>query len=193
MIGTMLLMAKHQRRRRSTVAKKPIKKENWLNAYWRPTAAVVYLVICLCDFIIFPWVFGLRAPSAHEMALAVKDLDPQVAAVLAAPRAQWQPLTLMGSGLFHVAFGAILGISAWTRGAAHIETIRNNALTDYDQMADPNQHNPNQYNQYNPNQYNQANQNYNYQQTQNYSANPGPQYNRHTPDSSEQVDNPDAT
>jgi hypothetical protein len=37
----------------------------------------------------------------------------------------WQPLTLQGGGLIHIAFGAILGISAWTRGQEKIETIKN--------------------------------------------------------------------
>jgi hypothetical protein len=28
----------------------------------------------------------------------------------------WEPLTLQGAGLFHVAMGAILGVTAWSRG-----------------------------------------------------------------------------
>jgi hypothetical protein len=90
--------------------------ESWINAYWRPLAAVTYLIICLCDFVIFPYLFGLKAPSAGELALAVRGVDPQVAAVIVAPHPQWTPLTLQGSGLFHIAFGAIVGVTAWTRG-----------------------------------------------------------------------------
>jgi hypothetical protein len=29
---------------------------------------------------------------------------------------QWNPLTLQGAGLYHVAMGAILGVAAWSRG-----------------------------------------------------------------------------
>jgi hypothetical protein len=29
---------------------------------------------------------------------------------------QWNPLTLQGAGLFHLAMGAVLGIAAWSRG-----------------------------------------------------------------------------
>ena len=29
---------------------------------------------------------------------------------------QWAPITLQGGGLFHVAMGAVLGVSAWSRG-----------------------------------------------------------------------------
>jgi hypothetical protein len=29
---------------------------------------------------------------------------------------QWDPITLKGAGLFHMAMGAVLGIAAWSRG-----------------------------------------------------------------------------
>lgn len=103
-----------------------------LNKWWRPLAAYVYLLICVCDFIIFPWYFGLKGPTVMQIAMAIKDLDPAVGSVLAAPRSQWQPLTLMGGGMFHVAFGAILGVAAWTRGAEKVEEIRSNAYQEYD-------------------------------------------------------------
>ena len=105
------------------------KKSNrltWINEYWRPAAAITYLVICICDFIVFPLMFGLKETNVRDLALAVRGVDPQVAAVLVAPHPQWQPLTLMGNGVFHIAFGAIVGITAWTRGAAQIEDIRSN-------------------------------------------------------------------
>jgi hypothetical protein len=36
----------------------------------------------------------------------------------------WQPLTLQGGGLVHIAFGAILGISAYTRGQEKIAQVK---------------------------------------------------------------------
>lgn len=135
-------------------AKSEIHDESWINRYWRPLAAITYLVICICDFILFPWIFGLRSPTPGEIALAVKDLDPAVGAVIAAPRPQWQPLTLMGGGLVHVAFGAIVGVTAWTRGVAHIEGIKNRSLDPYNQAVDQlNQPTQPTYNPYQP-QYN---------------------------------------
>jgi hypothetical protein len=37
----------------------------------------------------------------------------------------YQALTLQGGGLIHIAFGAILGISAYTRGQEKVEAIKN--------------------------------------------------------------------
>lgn len=70
----------------------------WLNKYWRPLAAVVYLAICVFDFIIFPilWTFAFIYTEADLVA--------------------WDPLTLKAAGTFHLAFGAILGVAAWSRG-----------------------------------------------------------------------------
>ena len=98
--------------------------ETWLNRTWRPMAAIVYLVICLFDFIIAPAFLGIRSGTAQQLADSVKGLDPSIAIALIQHRVPWQPLTLQGSGLFHVAFGAILGVAAWTRGSAQIEYIR---------------------------------------------------------------------
>jgi hypothetical protein len=98
--------------------------ESWLNRTWRPAAAVVYLMICLFDFIIAPAFMGFKGANMAQMAAAIKDLDPQVAIAMIQNKTPWQPLTMQGSGLFHVAFGAILGVAAWTRGSAQIEALR---------------------------------------------------------------------
>jgi hypothetical protein len=37
----------------------------------------------------------------------------------------WKTLTLEGGGMIHMAFGAILGISAWTRGTEKVAEINN--------------------------------------------------------------------
>jgi hypothetical protein len=174
-----------------------IEKESWINAYWRPIAAITYLVICICDFIILPWIFGLKSPSPHEIAIAVRGLDPQVAAVIASPHPQWQPLTLMGSGLFHIAFGAIVGVTAWTRGVAHIEGIKNKAYGPYDDMVDQmqpgyNQTYPYQQQYQPPYPQNPYQQQYPYQPPYN-TAQPPYQQNGTPPASgnNEEVDNPD--
>ena len=35
----------------------------------------------------------------------------------------WDPLTLKGAGMFHLSFGAILGVSAYTRGQEKIRRL----------------------------------------------------------------------
>jgi hypothetical protein len=81
-------------------------KEDWMTKKWRPMMAIVYMMINLFDFIIGPILYNLLQYWNPGQAIGM-----------------WQPLTLQGGGLIHIAFGAILGISAWTRGQEKIETI----------------------------------------------------------------------
>ena len=83
-------------------------KEDWMTKKWRPMMAIVYMMINLFDFIIGPILFNL-----------LQYWNPGQAIVM------WQPLTLQGGGLIHIAFGAILGISAWTRGQEKVASINN--------------------------------------------------------------------
>lgn len=99
--------------------------DSWLGVYWKPAAAIVYLLICVFDFIIVPTYLGLWAPKLSEIIMAVKDLPPDAQIiVLNLKLATWDPLTLKGGGLFHVAFGAILGATVWSRGQERINEIR---------------------------------------------------------------------
>ena len=82
-----------------TVASLDTTYEGWVNRKWRPFTAWSYIVICLFDFMFAPLItfyfFGEYKGGEYT---------------------QWQPLTLMGSGLYHVAMGAIIGVTAWQRG-----------------------------------------------------------------------------
>jgi hypothetical protein len=73
------------------------KKEDWMNSKWRPMMGWMYMVTCMTDFVIFPILWSL------------------LQSVLKQPITQWQPLTLQGAGLFHIAMGAVLGIAAMGR------------------------------------------------------------------------------
>jgi len=42
------------------------------------------------------------------------------------PLSQWMPLTLQGAGLFHIAMGAVLGITAFGRTQEKIAGTANN-------------------------------------------------------------------
>ena len=70
--------------------------------------AIVYMIINLADFLLFPiiWSF-LQIHGKGEVAQ------------------QWVPLTLSNGGLFHMAFGAVLGVAAFTRGQEKIEKVKN--------------------------------------------------------------------
>ena len=73
------------------------KKEDWMNSKWRPMMGWMYMVVCTCDFVIFPILWSLLQAVTHTAIT------------------QWQPLTLQGAGLFHIAMGAVLGLAAWGR------------------------------------------------------------------------------
>lgn len=97
-----------------------IVESNW-KKFWRPIAAFVYLSICIFDFAVMGAFYEFTdniTPS--DLVNAVKQLEePEVKiAVINALMTEksWEPLTLKGNAVFHVTFGAILGIAAWTRG-----------------------------------------------------------------------------
>jgi len=74
---------------------------------WYAASCAVYFVICLFDFIVVPSWIGLNRESFVDLLPLVEGLEASVANTVVA-RPQWQPLTLQGGGLFHLAFGAII-------------------------------------------------------------------------------------
>jgi len=96
---------------RETSSVKVIKQDkgDWMQTKWRPMMAVTYMAINIMDFILFPILFTLV--QFWEVQAANDAFR------------QWQPLTLQGGGFIHMAFGAILGISAWTRGKEKVADI----------------------------------------------------------------------
>ena len=74
------------------------KKEDWMNAKWRPMMGWMYMFVCMCDFVVFPILWSL-IQAAHGGRVET----------------QWQPITLQGAGLFHMAMGAIIGVAAFGR------------------------------------------------------------------------------
>jgi len=86
--------------------KKPTKAEkeveDWMTKKWRPMMAIMYMCVCVFDFIAAPILWAIV--QFWETSAANDAFR------------QWQPLTLQGAGLFHMAMGAVLGITAWSRG-----------------------------------------------------------------------------
>ena len=85
------------------------------NMRWRWSALILYLVICFYDFMFVPIWYGLNRP---DLAMFIDILntveDPLIQLELMKKlTGQHNPFTLMGGGLFHLAFGAILTGSAF--------------------------------------------------------------------------------
>lgn len=74
------------------------KKEDWMNAKWRPMMGWMYMLVCTMDFVIFPVLWGLLQTMGGGKV-----------------ETQWMPITLQGAGLFHMAMGAIIGVAAFGR------------------------------------------------------------------------------
>lgn len=91
-----------------------VKNDNsdWINRRWRPAMGWMYMAVCIFDFILFPIMFTIVQfweTQAHNDAFR-----------------QWQPVTLMGAGLFHMAMGAVLGIAAYGRTKEKLEGATKN-------------------------------------------------------------------
>ena len=92
------------------------KNEDWMNSKWRPMMGWMYMLVCTCDFIVFPVLWGILQAFLHA--------NGNNAAVQ-----QWQPLTLQGAGLFHLAMGAVLGLSAWGRTQEKLNGANNGGIS----------------------------------------------------------------
>ena len=86
-------------------------KEDWMNSKWRPMMGWMYMVVCCFDFVIAPILWSLLQSISHGSV-----------------NTQWQPLTLQGAGLFHIAMGAVLGIAAYGRTQEKLGGANNGGL-----------------------------------------------------------------
>ena len=86
------------------------KKEDWMNSKWRPMMGWMYMLVCTMDMVVFPVLWSLLQTLNHS------------------PMTQWNPLTLQGAGLFHIAMGAVLGIAAFGRTQEKLGGANNGGL-----------------------------------------------------------------
>lgn len=99
-------------------------KETWYQRVWRPATAIVYLAVVLFDFIAAPiyveamnYKKGINYEAFREIAKFEDALvQSELVKKLNVGDRRWEPLTLAGGGLFHIAFGSILTGAAITRG-----------------------------------------------------------------------------
>jgi hypothetical protein len=87
------------------------KDEDWMQKKWRPAMGWMYMMICTLDMGIFPVLWSILQTVQGQ------------------PITQWQPLTLQGAGLFHLAMGAVLGIAAFGRTQEKLAGSASNATT----------------------------------------------------------------
>jgi len=71
----------------------------------------VYMLTCTMDFVVFPVLWSIL------QALSKGNVTNQ-----------WQPLTLQGAGLFHIAMGAVLGIAAMGRTQEKLAGANNGGI-----------------------------------------------------------------
>ena len=87
------------------------KKEDWMNSKWRPMMGWMYMAVCSADFMLFPVLWSvIQVIGGGEV------------------KTQWQPITLQGAGLFHIAMGAVLGLAAWGRTQEKLGGANNGGL-----------------------------------------------------------------
>lgn len=87
------------------------KQEDWMNTRWRPMMGWMYMSICMFDFLVAPILWSLLQALNHGTVTS-----------------QWQPLTLQGAGLFHLAMGAVLGIAVYGRTQEKLNGIAGGEL-----------------------------------------------------------------
>ena len=88
------------------------KKEDWMNSKWRPMMGWLYMATCTFDFVIFPVLWSLLQAITKAGQIT-----------------QWQPLTLQGAGLYHIAMGAVLGLAAFGRTQEKLAGANNGGAT----------------------------------------------------------------
>ena len=80
----------------------------------RWTALSIYLLICFYDFLFVPVWYGLNRPDISQFMEIINSTEDTLVQMELMKKltGQHNPFTLMGGGLFHLAFGAILTGSA---------------------------------------------------------------------------------
>ena len=88
------------------------KQEDWMNAKWRPMMGWTYMATCLFDFILGPILYNILQYYNPGQAVGM-----------------WTPLTLQGGGLYHIAMGAIIGVSAYGRTQEKLNGANNGGIS----------------------------------------------------------------
>lgn len=82
-----------------------------MNNKWRPMMGWSYMLTCIADFVVFPILWSL-----------LQAMDKGSVTI------QWQPITLQGAGLYHIAMGAVLGVAAYGRTREKLEGVHDGGI-----------------------------------------------------------------
>ena len=85
--------------------------EHWVKSYWRPAMGWLYMLICFMDFVGFPSLSMFLPVIMRGFGITMQYVA-------------WQSLTLSNGGLIHLAFGAILGVAAFSRGQEKLASMK---------------------------------------------------------------------
>ncbi len=66
-----------------------------------------YLVVCMFDFVLFPILLGWYSIYTKSVYIA------------------WTPLTLQGGSMYHLAMGAIVGVTSWAKTSERLSPKAN--------------------------------------------------------------------
>ena len=75
---------------------------------WRPALAWIYVFINLFDFLAAPILLSIYTFHTKQSYIP------------------WQPLTVQGGGIFHLAMGAVLGVTSWGKSQEKLGGVYNN-------------------------------------------------------------------
>jgi hypothetical protein len=107
------------------VNQQQVYNESWFKRHWRPFMAWQYFVICLFDFLVAPVFF---AWFSYFTKTSMQ---------------QWQPITLQGGGMYHLAMGAIIGITSYGKSQEKINSVPMYSHNGYQQPYQNNNQNNN--------------------------------------------------
>ena len=88
------------------LVKNDTESEDWINRKWRPAMGWMYMAVCVFDFILFPIMWSILQTVSNGSVTT-----------------PWQPISLQGAGLFHIAMGAVLGIAVYGRTKEKLEGV----------------------------------------------------------------------
>lgn len=100
--------------------------DDWFNKSWRPAMALLYFFLCVLDYGIRP-LTNIIESKKFDLVKTVEIIHELPAATqvqllqLSKDKEPWPPIL---NEFVHVAFGAILGVAAYTRGTEKIERIK---------------------------------------------------------------------
>lgn len=102
----------------STNVVPPIYVESWYQRSWRPMMAYLYLFLCFLDYGVRPAVnyYLFKQFNLVQVVSTIKELDPTVQVQIIEVLRHDEAIEPILSEFVHLAFGAILGAAAFTRG-----------------------------------------------------------------------------